>query len=141
MKRTMLCALLLALVACGEPTGPDASPDAAFVPASTDLTLEVGEEQSVGGSVVKVTFVRVVEDSRCPMDVVCVWEGNAVVELGIRAGTGPTFPMQINTTLEPRATEWNGARVTILELQPYPKASEPTRSDAYTVKIRVEAVG
>ena len=140
MKRMMLGALLLALVACGDPAGPDVNPDTAIVPASTDMTLRMGEEKAVGGSVVKIVFARVVEDSRCPIDVVCVWEGNAEVELGIRAGMGPTFPLQLNTALQPQAAEWSGVLVTLLEVQPAPRAAVPTRPEDYTVKIRVESL-
>ena len=114
--------------------------DTAIVPASTEMTLKVGQELPVGGSVVRILFARVVEDSRCPIDVVCVWEGNALVELGIRAGMGPTFPLQLNTALQPRAIEWNGVRVTLLEVQPAPRASQPTRPEDYVVRILVEAV-
>lgn len=140
MKRLMMGALLATLMACGDAVGPEVTPDTTVVPASTDMTLRMGEEKSVGGSVVRVVFARVVEDSRCPIDAVCVWAGNAVVELGIRAGMGPTFPIQLNSTLEPQAAEWNGVRMTFLELQPAPRAATPTRPEDYVVKIRVESV-
>lgn len=140
MRRMMMGAMVVALAACGTSVDPDVNPDTTLVPASTDMTLKVGEELSVGGSVVKIVFARVVEDSRCPTDVVCVWAGNAKVELGIRAGMGPTAPLQINTTLEPQAVDWNGIRVTLLELQPSPRAADPTQPDAYTVRIRVESI-
>lgn len=141
MKRMMLGALLVALVACGDPAGPEVTPDTAVVPASTDMTLRMGEEQSVGGSVVRIVFARVVEDSRCPVDVVCVWAGNAVVELGIRAGMGPTFPLQVNSTLQPQSAEWNDITVTLLDIQPAPRAGVPIRPEDYVVKIRVESKG
>lgn len=140
MMRLMMGALLATLMACGDPVGPEVTPDTTVVPASTDMTLRMGEEQAVGGSVVKVVFVRVVEDSRCPIDAICVWAGNAVVELGIRAGMGPTFPIQLNSTLEPQAADWNGVRMTFLELHPAPRAATPTRPEDYVVKIRVESV-
>ena len=139
--KMMVAMLFAALAACGDPAGPEVIPDTTVVPASTEMTLKVGEELPVGGSVVRIVFARVLEDSRCPIDVVCVWAGNAVVELGIRAGMGPTFPLQLNSTLEPRAAEWNSIRVTLLEVHPAPRASEPTRPEAYSVKIRVEQVG
>lgn len=141
MKRMTIGALLVALAACGDPAGPELGPDTSLVPASTEMTLKMGEELPVGGSVVAIQFGRVLEDSRCPVDVVCVWAGNAVVELGIRMGMGPTFPLQINTMLEPRSAEWNGLVVTVLELLPAPRASVPTKPEDYSVKIRVEKKG
>lgn len=131
---------MLSMAACGNPAEPDLAPDPTVVPATTDMTLRAGEELAVGGSVVKIVFARVLEDSRCPVDVVCVWEGNAVVELGIRMGMGPTFPLQVNSALQPQAAEWNGVRVTLLELHPAPRAGVPIRPEDYSVKIRVESV-
>ena len=140
MKTMMMGVLLLSIVACGSPAEPDLAPDPTVVPATTDMTLKAGEELAVAGSLVKITFARVLEDSRCPVDVVCVWEGNAVVELGIRVGMGPTFPLQLNSSLQPQAANWNRVRLTLLELQPAPRAEVPIQPEDYSVKIRVESV-
>lgn len=138
MKRVMVGAVALMLAACGGSTDPELSPDVAVVPASSELTVRMGQEVEVPGSAVRIQLTRVLEDSRCPIDVVCVWAGNAVIEVGIRAGTGPTFPLQMNTNLEPHHADWHGVRVTLLELQPAPRASEPTRQEDYSAKVRVE---
>ena len=74
----------------------------------------------------------VVEDSCCPIDAICIWMGNEMAEVGIAAGTGPAFPLRLNTPMEPRSADWNGARVTLLEL-----SSETIRAEDYTVKLRV----
>lgn len=132
--------LVLAL-GCGESTGPESDRQDALLPAVQEMTLRVGEEKAVANSVVRLAFGLVVEDSRCPIDAMCVWQGNAMVELGIRAGMGPTFPIRLNTTLEPRSTVWNGIRISLLELQPAPRAAEPTKADAYQVKVRLEPAG
>lgn len=137
-SRVMVGAVVVMLAACGGSTDPEMAPDVAVVPASTELTLRMGQETDVTGSEVRLQLARVVEDSRCPIDVICVWEGNAVVEIGVRAGIGPTFPLQMNTNLEPRHADWHGVRVTLLELQPAPRASEPTRQEDYFAKVRVE---
>lgn len=125
---------------CSESTGPASDRQDGYIAAAQELTLRVGEEKAIPNSVVRLAFGMVVEDSRCPIDAICVWQGNAMVELGIRAGMGPTFPIRLNTTLEPRSTVWNGIRISLLELQPAPRAAEPTKEDAYQVKVRLEPV-
>jgi hypothetical protein len=132
---------ILIAMGCSESTGPDSGRQDALIPAAQEMTLRVGEEKAVANSVVRVAFGQVVEDSRCPIDAMCVWAGNAMVELGIRAGMGPTWPIRLNTTLEPRSTVWNGIRISLLELQPAPRAAEPTKADAYQVKVRLEPAG
>jgi len=138
MRGGVVMAVLAMAAACSESTGPEEQRFDALVTAPMEMTLRAGGEKSVGGSVLRLSFGRVLEDSRCPIDAICVWQGNAAVELGIRAGMGPTVPLRVNTTLEPRSVVWNGIRVTLLEVAPAPKASEPIRPEAYSVKVRVE---
>lgn len=133
-----LAAPFVAVSGCSESTGPGSDRQEALIPAAQEMTLRIGEEKAISNSVVRLTFGLVVEDSRCPIDAVCVWQGNAMVELGIRAGMGPTQPIRLNTTLEPRSSVWNGIRVSLVELQPAPRAAEPTKADAYQVKVRLE---
>jgi hypothetical protein len=141
MKGIIWMALAVSVAGCSSNTGPEIDERLEGVlGAPQELTLTYGEEQSVGGSVLAVSFTRVVEDSRCPVDVVCVWAGNALVELGIRVGMGPTFPLQLNTTLEPRFSDWNGIRVTLVELLPQPREGDPPRPEGYTVRIRLEEI-
>jgi len=134
----ILGALLIALAACDESTGPEAARQDAVLTSSQEMTLRYGEEKPVGQSVMRLSFGQVNEDSRCPIGVVCVWAGNAQVELGIRAGMGPTYPLRLNTNLEPRSTVWSGIRITLLDVQPAPKASEPTKPEDYSVKVKLE---
>ncbi len=134
-------ALAALLAACGTSTDLEIDDrDEAILNAPQEVTLQFGAEVTVGGSVLMVSFARVVEDSRCPVDVTCVWAGNATVGVGIRMGMGPTFPLQLNTTLEPRWVDWNDARVTLLELLPEPRAEDPLRPEEYTLKLRLEHV-
>lgn len=133
----MLGMLLLTTAGCDEATGPEADRQEALLADSWEITLRFGEEKRVGQSVVQMMFGEVVADSRCPIDAVCVWMGDAAVELRIRAGMGPTQPLRLHTNMEPRSTVWNGLRVTLLEVQPAPRAAEPTRAEDYAVKVRV----
>lgn len=141
MKKIVTTMLALGLLGCSGSTAPEVDePLQSILNAPQELTLAWGDEKPVGGSVLKVSFAQVLEDSRCPIDVVCVWAGNAVVELGIRMGMGPTFPLQINSTLEPRFADWNGVRVSLLDVLPQPRANDPPRKEAYTVRVRVERI-
>jgi hypothetical protein len=134
-------ALAAFLAACGTSTDLEIDDrNEAVLSAPQEVTLQFGAEVAVGGSVLMVSFARVAEDSRCPVDVTCVWAGNATVEVGIRMGMGPTFPLLLNTTLAPRWVDWNDVRVTLLELLPEPRAGDPPRPEGYTVKLRLENV-
>lgn len=130
--------LAVVLAACSSSTAPEGSPVAALAGGSVELTLRPGQEAQAGGSVLRVLFVRVVEDSRCPIDAICVWQGNAGVELGLTLGTGPTVPHVVNSTVEPRSATVGAFTVTLLEVAPAPTSQGPIDPDSYAIKVRVE---
>lgn len=53
---------------------------------STELRL--GQRGDLGGP--KVTPLRVLEDSRCPMEARCVWAGRVRLEVKVELGSGTT---------------------------------------------------
>ena len=58
------------------------------VPINTDFDVAVGGMARVQDSPLLVRFDTVTEDSRCPEDVECVWEGNATARVTVdSAGT------------------------------------------------------
>lgn len=80
----------------------------------------------------------VLEDSRCLAAFVCVQPGNALVSVGIHMGMGPTHELRVNTALDPRSVKWNVILLTLLALDPLPKAGQPKDSLAYVVRLQVE---
>ena len=142
--RFLVLAAALAATACSggvqaEPhADSSANIDAALAAGPIQITLRLGEERQAGGSVLRLAFTQVLADSRCPIDAVCVWMGDGVVQLGITAGTGPTFPLELHTSLEPRSVIWNRVRVTLIALAPTPRASDPTRPEQYAVLLELE---
>jgi hypothetical protein len=142
--RWVTAALALTLFACRSPSNsgdsklpPEGDP---VVEATTDVQLRLGETKTVLGEVLSLTFTRVVGDSRCPVDVVCVQAGNGEVEIGIHMGSGPTHPLRLNTMSEPKTAVWNHVRVTLLELTPEPRVDPPHDTSAYAVRLRVETL-
>jgi hypothetical protein len=106
-------AATLALVgACASPAAP---------PDSAAGGLAVGEEVSpVGNDVFFVTLIEVMNDSRCPTRVQCVWEGDATVRFGYRFGRGPTVPFVLRLNTAPRDTLIDRVRVVFDSLTPTP---------------------
>jgi len=83
------CVLLAACTSAIEPTI-----DESFV-------LAQGETAVIAAQNMEITFVDVPEDSRCPKDAVCVWAGNALVQLEV-VRDGVELAIGLNTELVPR---------------------------------------
>lgn len=126
---------------CGNPTASDGFPESSLLPTSREIVLQYGEDIRLEGSVLRLSFNEVLEDSRCPVDVTCVWEGNGKVIIGIAAGMGPTHALILNTALDPRSVVWSGIRVTLLELSPSPHAGTNIPPKDYAVLLRLEPLG
>ena len=106
-----------------------------------EITLQMGTSTFVDD--VEIRFSGVLEDSRCPSDVQCVWAGNARAALGVgpRRGTqGPTEQVLLNTGEGARSGESWGLRVTLVDLTPVPKSTEAIPAESYVVRLKVEAV-
>lgn len=142
MTKALKCGILYTLVAlavgCNSPTSSDLTPEAALLPGVREIVLEYGDDIRLDGSVLRIGFGELLEDSRCAVDVVCVWEGNGKVIIGMAAGMGPTYPLTLNTSLEPRSVVWSGIRVTLLELNPAPQAGKRISPEDYSVRLRLE---
>ena len=108
------------------------------VPLSADVrphlnepfTLAVGQSAVLDEPAVTVTFTAVTGDSRCAIDVICVWAGDAVVQLRLHVGPpdgdGPDVVADLHTTLEPRSTPWGPSHVLrLLALSPEPRIHPP----------------
>ena len=90
------------------------------------LELGVGDTSRVPDTQVSVTFVRVIEDSRCPKGVQCVWEGDATIE--VRVTSGGSDPETVQLHLNARTAGdvvAKGLHLTLQRLDPYPGERPP----------------
>jgi hypothetical protein len=144
MKRFLAGLLILTAAACSANSGTnlegdaDAAIAAALASGPVEVTLKAGEYKRVAGEQLGVGFTRVLNDSRCPIDAVCVWAGDATAQIELTAPGGRTGTVELHTPGDPKSATWNGVEITLLELQPAPRAGEPTRPAAYSVRLQVE---
>ena len=86
------------------------------------VTVKVEQEKFVPGTRIKVKFIEVVEDGRCPADVNCVWAGNAKIKLQLSKGSDKE-EVELNTTVRPRTIEFGGYSFRLAGLAPYPRSN------------------
>jgi hypothetical protein len=106
--------------------------------------VELRQGQSLddmqSGSV--LTFVEIVTDSRCPADAICVTSGFVQVRLLIEQG-GQTRDVVLTlgdmTAADTDTVEVGGFTITLVDVQPYPLASNPVDYADYTITLDLQA--
>ncbi|MEO3783814.1 hypothetical protein ABGB12_10810 [Actinocorallia sp. B10E7] len=80
-----------------------------------------------------LTFVAVESDSRCPVDVQCVWPGDAVVTVSTGRSTFRLHTMR-RTSVHLTAR----LSLSLLALSPDRRDDLPIRQDRYRARLRVD---
>jgi hypothetical protein len=105
-----------------------------------EFTLRVGESAAITELGVWMRFNRVVDDSRCPANVVCVWEGDGAVLMEVAPLNGDSKESVLHTSLEPHTIPIGRAELRLVKLDPYPTAPGPIAPDAYVVTLSTRLV-
>jgi hypothetical protein len=130
MSRAIALLAALLTVACLDtPTSPDAV-------IGTPFDLRAGATASLPDGL-KITFETVRSDSRCPMDVMCVWAGEAIVAVSVKAATGGPETRELSTTPSGSAITYAGYTISMTALAPYPRASQQIRPGDYVTTLVV----
>ena len=114
--------------------------DSGTAPVNADFTLRDGQQLAVAESGLRIRLLGVPSDSRCAVDVVCVWSGNAVVELEVRADN-VTDTLALNTHVGAREGMVGEYMIRLVSLSPEPVSNTQPDPDAYRVTLRVTRVG
>ena len=104
--------LIFALLLIMNVTVPAQSPET--------LTIRLGTSKTADEGKVKVTFVSIVEDSRCPVGATCIWAGNAKIKIAVSKGKAVAKTVELNTGAEPRTVSIYGYTIKLEELVPRP---------------------
>jgi hypothetical protein len=146
--------LLVWLLFAGTNSPAGSPPAQAPSPAGSALTLDYGVTTEAAGGDLALTFTDVVEDSRCPADVACVWSGMAVVTLEVEAGGQAAQTVQLGGMTDSAgkvsgpvpardvtdAATVGGYRVQLLAVTPYPtRAGALPALQNYQIQLLVHA--
>ncbi len=140
--KTLLVVVMTAglLVACSTDNAPESN-DAAKVstPSAETISLKIGESVEVPVIHATIAFDTVLEDSRCPTDVECVWEGNA--RTGLRLVSDElSESFELNTSQQGGATVHtvNGYELSIDRLEPKPVSTRGIDPRLYSLELRLK---
>lgn len=97
-----------------------------------EFQLRFGQTAILSDNGLSIKFLSVGEDSRCPEEVRCIWEGNARIAIQV-AHSG----FALNTTLEPKEVTHSGYVVRLISVNPYPKYGQEIKPSQYVVTLVV----
>ena len=150
--KTKVLLIVLSLILAGCQTARAATaelqtrnPDGSVsVTLAEPFTLSMGESADHAGAL-RITFVEMLGDSRCPSDAVCMVMGQVQVKIGIvAAGLSQTEAVLTLGDLYPgnvQQVEINGYSLSLQAVEPYPMTTKRTQPDDYRVTFLLEQAG
>ena len=106
-------------------------------PQDKTVSVKVDQEKVVPGTKIKVKFIELIEDSRCPTDVRCVWAGNGKIKLRLSKGSDEEI-VELNTLVKPQAVEFGGYRFKLTGLAPRPRSNVRISRLGYVAALTVK---
>ncbi len=103
------------------------------VDLGAEITLAPGATASVAGEGVSVRFIGVTEDSRCPVDVTCIWAGEVKIQFAVRVSK-----VDSQMTIREGDSAVTGVyRVTLLRVEPRPASTGRVAPDDYRATLKI----
>lgn len=93
-----------------------------FVEIDTEISLYIGESVIIKGHGIKLTFIDVLEDSRCPSDVECFWEGTVSLMINLNFNNQDLGNFILNSSNLHKAS-FMSYFVKFVKLEPYPTST------------------
>ena len=101
------------------------------------FSLRNGAQRTVVRGELTIKFVTVMEDSRCPVDVNCIWAGNAKIQVKVTDRRGHTKMMELNTNGEPKGDQFGPYAISLVNLTPKPTQRKHTPS-RYNARLSIQ---
>ena len=133
---TMLgaCVLLISNWACAP------LQTAVIVEPGLSFALAPGQTAEIKRSDTRITFRQVREDSRCPTDVTCVWEGDAKVEVVISRAGSPDETKLLSIKAPNNEARVGNLKIRFVGLTPVPRQADAGAPKNYLAEFVAEQV-
>lgn len=104
--------------------------------AGKSVSVRIGQERSAGRANIRIKFLEMIEDSRCPRDVECIQAGNASVRVRVMRN-GRSETLVLNTNKHGEKAVFAGYLFTLTELTPEPRSNIRINRNGYVATIAV----
>ena len=97
-----------------------------------EVEVKVGEKVAFRDAEIILQFKKVIEDSRCPNGVECVWAGNAKILIRLNQQS-----LKLNTHVEPQEETIGKYHIQLVSLSPYPEFKHAIEQDEYVATFLI----
>lgn len=138
----LMCSLFgSGFIGCNGATSSDAGinkpGNEAFI--EKDFKIRYGQELTVKGQDLKVKFVSVLDDSRCPADVTCVWEGDAKIVIAVRLANSDESQMELHTNQRfTQEAKYKQYVIRLVGLHPHPRTDVERKPSDYIATLTIK---
>ncbi|KXJ98567.1 MAG: hypothetical protein UZ17_ACD001002636 [Acidobacteria bacterium OLB17] len=104
--------------------------------APETVSIKAGQRKSAVKGRLKIKFLSVEEDSRCPEGANCIWAGNAKIKIAV-SGMYETKTFELNTNMAPQSVTMDCWAIEIESLLPAKDAEKATDQKDYVAKLKI----
>jgi hypothetical protein len=136
MKRIMLAVLLCICILL--PLGCKQTLPSATVKLGQEFQLNIRQSATLSDADLKVKFDDVIEDSRCPGDVVCIWAGrvSCMMEITIDNAINKTVLTQSGLTGDYTTEQYQQYQLRF-RVEPYPRTDTEIKDSDYRLLLTI----
>lgn len=128
---------------CGEPeTTPNSDGNDNNYPEiklEEQFNLKCGQTITINTVNIKVKFLEVTEDSRCPSDVVCVWAGqvSALLNVNNNGNDIGNVKLTLGQNKDDAVKDIGGYYLKLIDVKPYPISTQKIEKSDYIVTLMI----
>jgi hypothetical protein len=126
------------LAAASTPQNPDQWQDPIPVNLNSQFPLRVDQVAIVESDKLKIKFLKVEEDSRCPSGVTCVWSGQVKILVNVvkdERDVGNIYLIIRDREEDLAVKTFDGYSIKLVEVTPYPKGTSKIEISNYIVNL------
>jgi hypothetical protein len=105
------------------------------------FSLAVGQNASIDGEDISIRFIDVIADSRCPLGVQCIWQGEVACLVEItQSGTAQEKVLTHRGLTQELSKAQFGSYEFAFSVEPYPEAGKEIKKSEYRLNLLVTKV-
>jgi len=107
------------------------------------VNIDMGDYKQIAGTDLSIKYNGIIEDSRCPEGMTCVWSGVAVAEIEVMTPSSRPRTIQLATTeMESRGLKKSetvyGYDISLKTVSPYPSKNEKPAGTKNSIGLEIQ---